>query len=49
MQVPSAHQDLFIATQSKTGAAASPFIVATKLVSCAFLASATIQPLNDID
>jgi amino acid transporter len=31
--VPSTNDKLFIATKSKTGAAASPFVVATKLVS----------------
>ncbi|KAJ2928405.1 hypothetical protein H1R20_g8689, partial [Candolleomyces eurysporus] len=30
--VPSTNQDLFIATQARTGAAASPFVVATRLV-----------------
>lgn len=30
--VPSTHPDLFVATKSKTGAAASPFVVATTLV-----------------
>jgi amino acid transporter len=33
--VPSTDQSLFIATQSKTGAAASPFVVATTLVNFA--------------
>jgi amino acid transporter len=30
--VPSTNKSLFVATQSKTGAAASPFVVATTLV-----------------
>ena len=32
--VPSTDQTLFVATQSKTGAAASPFVVAATLVCC---------------
>jgi len=31
--VPSTNDSLFVATKSKTGAAASPFVVATTLVS----------------